>query len=222
MKAVSFSIFIFAFLLAATVQGQRNWRGTLTGEGPAVKEELSLDAFHSIGLSISGTVYLKPGATQKVVIEGQKNLIDNIKQEVTNGTWEIAFDKNVQGKADIKIYITLPTVKTLAIGGSGKIITQEAFNGLGTLKFSIGGSGNIEFAGTAESVNISIGGSGSVKAADLKVQSSKVSIGGSGNCYIEVAERLDVSIGGSGKVNYKGRPKINSSIAGSGKVVSMD
>ncbi len=221
MKALSFPIFLFAFLFVLTAQGQKYW-GSITGEGPVVKEELSLDEFQSVGLGISGTIYLTPGKTQKVIVEGQKNLIDNLKQEVKNGSWNIAFDKNVQGKTDMKFYITLPTVKTLAIGGSGKIISKEAFNGLGALKLAIGGSGNIEFAGTADSVEISIGGSGSVKAGELKVQTSKVSIGGSGNCYIEVGERLDVSIGGSGSVHYKGRPRINSSIAGSGKLVTME
>ena len=186
MKASSFFIFLIAFLFAATAQGQNYWKNSITGEGPVVKEELSLEAFHSIGLGISGTVYLTPGKTQKVVVEGQKNLIDNLKREVKNGSWNIAFNNNERGKSDMNFYITLPAVQNLAIGGSGKIISKEAYNGLGALKFSIGGSGNIEFAGTANSLEVSIGGSGSVKAGDLKVQTSKVSIGGSGNCYGKV------------------------------------
>ncbi len=221
MKALSFATGLLAIFLCSAASAQ-NWANSITGEGPVVKQELSLAEFQSVGLGISGTVYLTPGKTQKVTVEGQKNLIDNLKKEVKNGSWNIAFVKNVRGKSDMKIYITLPTVKNLAIGGSGKIIANEAFHNLGDLKFSIGGSGNIEFAGTANSLEVSIGGSGSVKAGNLKVQNSKVSIGGSGNCYVEVGEQLDVSIGGSGSVHYKGRPRIKSSVAGSGKVMSME
>lgn len=214
------SLLVLFFTVSA--QAQKNWERSISGEGAVVTEELSLADFHSIGLGVSGIVYLIPGKVQKVTVEGQKNLIDNLKREVKNGSWNIAFDKNVRDSRDMKFYITISTVKNLSIGGSGKIVAQEDFNGLGALKFSIGGSGTIEFSGSADSADVSIGGSGNIKAANLKVQSCKVSIGGSGSCYIEVGDRLDASIAGSGKVNYKGRPKVNSSVAGSGKVISMD
>lgn len=221
MKTFSIFAAIAAFLLALPLQAQSSWK-TITGEGPVVKEELSLDDFHSIGLGIAGTVYITPGKTRKVVVEAQKNLIDNLKREVRNGSWNIGFHNNVRHSSDVKIYITLPTVQALSIGGSGKIIATEPFYHLGDLSFSIGGSGNIEFSGEAKALKVSIGGSGHVKAGNLRVESSKVSIGGSGSCYVEVGDRLDVSIAGSGSVHYKGRPKVNSSISGSGKVRTME
>jgi hypothetical protein len=222
MKASILFLSLFLLSLTAQVQAQKYWERSISGEGPVVTEELSLADFHSIGLGVSGTVYLIPGKVQKVTVEGQKNLIDNLKREVKNGSWNISFDKNVRESRDMKFYITIPSVKNLSIGGSGKIIAQEAFNGLGALKFSIGGSGTIEFSGSADSADVSIGGSGNIKASNLKVQSCKVSIGGSGSCAIEVGDRLDASIAGSGKVQYKGRPKVNSSVSGSGKVMTMD
>lgn len=221
MKAFSILAAAAALLFSLPAQAQSSWK-TITGEGQTVKEQISLDDFHSIGLGIAGTVYVQPGKTRKVTIEAQKNIIDNIKREVKNGSWNISFHNNARNYSDVKIYITMPTVQALSIGGSGKIISTEAFNNLGDLSFSIGGSGNIEFSGDANSLKVSIGGSGSVKAGNLKVGSSKVSIGGSGSCYVEVGDRLDVSIAGSGSVHYKGRPKINSSIAGSGKVITID
>ena len=221
MKTFSILAAAAALLLTLPAQAQSSWK-TITGEGQTVKEQISLDDFHSIGLGIAGTVYVQPGKTRKVTIEAQKNIIDNIKREVKNGSWNISFHHNARNYSDVKIYITMPTVQALSIGGSGKIISTEAFNNLGDLSFSIGGSGNIEFSGDANSLKVSIGGSGSVKAGNLKVGSSKVSIGGSGSCYVEVGDRLDVSIAGSGSVHYKGRPKINSSIAGSGKVITID
>lgn len=221
MKTFSILVAAAALLLTLPAWAQSSWK-TISGEGPVVKETLSLDDFHSIGLGISGIVYVQPGKTQKVVVEAQKNIIDNLKQEVKNGSWNIGFHNNVRNYSDVKIYITIPTVQALSIGGSGKIIATEAFNNLGDLHFSIGGSGNIEFSGDANSLKVSIGGSGNVKAANLRVGSSKISIGGSGNCYVEVGDRLDVSIAGSGSVHYKGRPKINSSIAGSSKVMTLD
>lgn len=220
MKTFNFLAVGAALLLPLYLPAQSPWK-TVAGKGPVVKEELALDAFHSIGLGIAGTVYLQPGQTQKVVVEAQQNIIDLLKREVKNGLWNIGFENTVSTSAEVNIYITLPVVRSLSIGGSGKIVTTEAFRGLGVLSFSIGGSGSIEFSGEADVLEASIGGSGNVKAANLRVHSGKISIGGSGNCYVEASERIDVSIAGSGSVLYKGRPRVHSSIAGSGRVRTM-
>lgn len=191
----------------------------LTGQGPVVTQELDLPEFHSIGLGVSGTVYLYQGNARKVEVEGQQNIIDALRKEVSGGSWNIGFDERRVGNyKKLVIRITLPTVEDLSIGGSGSIIAEDAFEGLGDMKMSIGGSGSIEFAGSAQKLKVSIGGSGSVKADRLKVQDCKVSIGGSGSAYVEVSDNLDVSIAGSGDVVYNGRPRVSSSIAGSGKV----
>ncbi len=221
MKAFRILAAAAALLLPLSLLAQPHWK-TIAGEGPVVKEVLALDDFHSIGLGISGTVYLQPGKTQKVVVEAPQNIIDRLKREVNNGCWNIGFEHSVRSSAEVKIYITMPDVRSLSIGGSGKIVATEAFPRLGALSFSIGGSGSIEFSGEANALEVSIGGSGHVKAGHLRVNSVKVSIGGSGHCYVEAGERLDASIAGSGSVFYKGRPKVYSSIAGSGRVRTMD
>lgn len=220
-RSKSFLALLFCSSLALPVS-YAQWGKSISGEGSVVKKEISLSDINSIGLGISGTVYLTPGNSQKVVIEAQQNIIDNIKQEVKNGSWNIGYHKNVKNHEGVKIYVTLPAVKALSIGGSGKIISKGDFNNLGDLKFSIGGSGTIEFAGTAKNVHVSIGGSGTVKAPNLKTENCSVSIGGSGDCYIEVSESLKASVAGSGDVHYKGRPKVSSSVSGSGSVQSME
>jgi|APTNR8051073442_1049403.scaffolds.fasta_scaffold00532_2 hypothetical protein len=215
----------FALLLGSAFflpSAYSQWGSGIKGEGPVVKKEISLSAIEGIGLGISGTVYLTQGSSQKIEIEAQQNIIDNIKQEVKNGSWSINYQKNVRGHDGVKIYVTIPNVKALSIGGSGKILGQNSFNNIDNLALSIGGSGMIELAGNAKNVKVSIGGSGSVKASKLKTETCNVSIGGSGDCFVEVSESLKASVAGSGDVYYKGRPKVDSSIAGSGRVQSMD
>lgn len=192
----------------------------ISGQGPTVKQTLSVDNFDAIGLSISATVYLTKGPNS-VSIEAQQNIIDNIKTEVKGNSWDIEFDKRVSNHSDITIYIAMPKITSLAIGGSGEIIGKSTFNGLGDVSLAIGGSGTIELVGTAKEVEISIAGSGDVKTAGLKAENCEVSIAGSGDAYIEVQNDLDVSIAGSGDVHYKGTPKVSSSVAGSGSVKSM-
>lgn len=186
-----------------------------------VKQTLNLDEFHSLGLGISAEIRLSPGNKQEVVVDGPKYLIENLNKEVRNGFWNIEFTSKMRYSKKLTIHITMEALKSISLGGSGKISTTAPFQNLGELSFSIGGSGEITFSGTAESLKVSIGGSGTVNARELRVKTSKVSIAGSGDCYIDVADNLEVALAGSGSVLYKGRPKIKSSIAGSGKVETI-
>lgn len=192
----------------------------ISGQGSTVNQTLNLDKFESLGLGISAKVYLTQGS-QSVRIEAQQNIIDNIKTEVKNGSWNIDFKQRVNNHTDITIHVSMPTIEALSIGGSGEIIGKSNFNNLGNLALAIGGSGTIELAGSAKDVEISIAGSGDVKTGNLKANNCEVSIAGSGDAYIEVNNDLDVSIAGSGDVHYRGKPRISSSVAGSGSVKSM-
>lgn len=221
------AMLILSIALMPTGAEAQNWRGkkTLNGEGPLVKKTLDIDNFESIGLGLQATVYLTQGNNYKVEIEAQQNIIDELNKEVKNGSWSIGFDENyrVNNYKRATVWITMPTIESMAIGGSGDIIGETPFKNLGDLKISIGGSGNITFAGDAEDLKLSIAGSGKIKAEDLKVDNAKVSIAGSGTTYLHVDNGdLDVSIAGSGKVYYKGKAGIKTSIAGSGSVSSIE
>lgn len=199
----------------------QNWGPKIKGEGPKVTQELNVDAFTGIGLSVSGKVVLTKGATQSVKVEGQANMIANLDLEVKEKSWSIEFKDRAGDYEPLVFYITLPDVHALSIAGSGSIVSQNSFTGLDVLNLSIAGSGDIEFGGSADEVKISIAGSGDIKSEGLKAGSCKVSIAGSGNCFIDVSNALNVSIAGSGDVRYKGNPKVKTSIAGSGRVESL-
>src|SRR4030095_4206964 len=91
-----FIVAFYSFILLASACSQSNMRGSITGEGNTVKQEISLAPIHGVDLGFSGDVILTQGSTQKIVLEGQQNIIDNIKREIDNGVWEINFDKNVR------------------------------------------------------------------------------------------------------------------------------
>ena len=228
MKAIKFlTLFTVCLLLLPTTSEAQRWgkKRSISGEGPLVKKTLDIDGFTNIGLGLSGTLYLTQGNTYKVEIEAQQNIIDELNKEVKNDGWSIGFENGVNAKnyKKVTVWVTLPNVGKASIAGSGAIYSKGAFNNLGDLKLSIAGSGNIEFMGDADFVELNIAGSGKIDARDLKAADAKVSIAGSGTSYIHVDNGdLKVSVAGSGNVYYKGKASIKTSIAGSGKVASIE
>jgi hypothetical protein len=229
----------FAFLSPPDFLDRSVLSASISGNGDEVKKDLDLDPFHSIGLSISADVILMQG-DQKVEIDAESNIIDNITTKVKNGSWEIKFKERVKNYDKITIYITIPDLRAVSVAGSGDIMTKGAFTGMDNLSLSVAGSGDMKLegeansvsvsiagsgdvvmAGTANKVDVSIAGSGDVNLEDLVAGGCDVSIAGSGNCKVNTSGSLDVSIVGSGDVYYTGEAKVHSSVMGSGNVHKM-
>jgi hypothetical protein len=186
------------------------------------RKNLNLSGFESIGVGVPLTVHVVKG-DYKVEVSGPDAAIGNLEIEVKNNSLSIGKEKKRKkwGNKDVSVYVSMPTIKGLSIGGSGTILVEDSFENLDDLDIAIGGSGEIEMSGSAKKVKISIAGSGEINAADLNATSCEVSIAGSGEVYVGELESLDVSIAGSGEVKYKGDPDIKKSIAGSGEISRM-
>lgn len=233
---------VVTFLLVAAISASAqnwNWNG-IKGEGPSVKETLQVDKFDAFTLSFSGNVYVKQGNTQSVVVEGQKNIIDNIVTTVDGGHWKIKFDKSVRNHDRINVYITVANLTEVNISGSGDIMGEGKFTGLGDFKTrvsgsgdiamnieatsvssKISGSGNIKLGGSANALDIQVSGSGDVYADNLQVQDCTIRVSGSGDCRVHATGSLDVHVSGSGDVKYKGSPKVKAKMSGSGDIETM-
>jgi Putative auto-transporter adhesin, head GIN domain len=190
-------------------------------DGKATKKELTgLKDFDAIANGFSGDVIVTKGDEYKVVFEGDEKVLSKLDIEVKNGSLNIENKSsgwNWSSNKPVRFYVTMPSLKKIALGGSGNIETTNAF-AEDNMKIALGGSGNIRLKGRATRQEIALGGSGNVDLSDLEGEVAKISIGGSGNVEVAVKDRLSVAIGGSGDVIYKGSPDIEQSISGSGSV----
>lgn len=207
------------------------------------KEVRNLPHFQSIALSFSGTVILTQGQTQKVEVEAEKELLQDVITEVRGTDLVIrTADHNWKNMGQVRIYITIPVISALKVSGSGSITASNNLeaedlrldvSGSGSVKIDrlkaqqienkISGSGSIKISGeNASSLNASISGSGQLEAFGLAVGSVTVSISGSGNARVHATEALNTRISGSGSVIYKGSPRVSANATGSGKTVSAN
>ncbi len=186
------------------------------------RKTIETGEFSSIGLGLPVTVYVMKGA-HKVEVEGPAEAVGKMQIEVKKNNLNIERDEKLRSwKGEgVTVYVTMPNISGLSIGGSGDIVVKDDFKEMGDLGLYIGGSGNIKVAGMAKNVKVSIAGSGNVDASGLNANKCEVSIAGSGDAKVGEMQALDVSIAGSGSVGYKGNPEVSKSIAGSGDVRKM-
>jgi hypothetical protein len=237
-----FSVLILSIFTATSCvpDDDDGWWGKCeSGYGPEVERVLNVSNFKGVKLSCDAKVFITQGDIFEVVAVGEKNVIEELELDVDNDTWNIEFDDCMKNY-DLEIYITMPSIKYLAVSGSGEIRGDNFFSvqdivlrvsGSGGLCLGlyveevdgkISGSGRVELEGEAEFLDFDISGSGDLKAFNMPVEKADINISGSGDASVHVLEVLDVRISGSGNVLYKGHPVINSHISGSGDVVDAN
>jgi len=211
----------------------------IRGEGPIVERKVDLDIIEGISLPGSAKIVLSQGEDQEVRIEGQENIIDNLDLDVRSNIWHIGNKKPVWHSEPLKIYITIATIRSIRISGSGSVKSENHFtklkdvdiriSGSGKLDLdfdarevtaNISGSGDIIMKGTAQELSLGISGSGEIHAYDLQSEKADVRISGSGSMFLSVEDHLDANVSGSGNITYKGHPKTNTSVSGSGNICS--
>lgn len=192
-------------------------------------------------LSVAGnfTVTIVKSATQKIEIEGSKEVVDNVITEIEDKELKIRWSGSKKEVKNTRITIYSPILTGISVAGSANVVSNDAFEadaayvniaGSGniaynvsgnSLEVSIAGSGDLKMTGSMKKSEVSIAGSGDADLSELKSLDSEVSISGSGDCQIHASNSLEVSIAGSGEVAYKGNPSIEKSILGSGNVHKM-
>lgn len=214
------------------------------------RRDYDLSGFTGVSVAGSFDVTISQGSQFKVWAEGDSEQLDKIEIKMSGNDLDIGMKKkkDYRGRekcnsyhscANVQVYVEMPSFDDISVAGSGDL-TIHSFTGLGSVDFSVAGSGSIDASGslemngtvdcsiagsgemnidgTADKVEVSIAGSGDFAGLDLRARSADISIAGSGSVGIHAEERLDVSIAGSGDVEYLGSPNVNKSIMGSGNI----
>ncbi len=232
------SVLIIALFLSGLMFNGCDDFHCIEGHGPTETRELSLPQVSSFSYHGSGSVFVQKGETQRITVEGQRNILDELETDVHGGHWDIEFDRCIRRMNELNIYITVPELEFISLTGSGRITGFTENENFDQLVVSLSGSGNIDLDATATEIRtditgsgrirlygaaeyerVRISGSGNYKGYGMEVNFADVSISGSGNAEVSVADELDVDIQGSGNVFYYGDPEVRAIVSGSGKVI---
>lgn len=204
------------------------------------RETRNLKGFTSIGFGIPGDLQVKIGPSFSVVLEGDKNDIEEVVTQVSGDKLQIKTDRwSFHFKQKVNVYITMPEIEGLSVSGSGKATIADDIKEADALELSVSGSGKISTAGlvadqlecnisgsgniytgsgNVDRGEISISGSGSYSGESLEIDHLSVGISGSGNCTCRAGDSIEARVSGSGNVYYKGDPNVDARVSGSGHV----
>lgn len=207
------------------------------GGGP--KRNYSVSAFSGLTLAGPYDVVVMQGPRHAVRAEGEPRVLDRLTVRVEDGELWIGTRRegffNAGGAGKAVVYVTVPKLESVAVGGSGDIridkIESRSFEGTiggsGDLQidalaardaeFTIAGSGDLKVGGKVEKSQFKIAGSGDIDAEAFESRTTSISIAGSGSVAANASDSASISIVGSGDAVIKGTNKCSVSKLGSGK-----
>jgi len=206
---------ILAFLLSA---------GFVTAQQRETRE---VDNFTKISFGFPGKLYLKQGSPQKVELEGNRDVLEEIETEVDNGRLKIGREgkwSNWKNDDKITVYVTVPNIEAVSVSGSGDLIGESKIR-TNDLDLSVSGSGSMSLEAEARGdVQANVSGSGDMILKG-HFESLESDVSGSGKVVLDAAidNTADFGISGSGKIEARGEAdKVKTNISGSGRVLAAD
>ncbi|HNW51608.1 MAG TPA: head GIN domain-containing protein [Prolixibacteraceae bacterium] len=195
---------IFLFIFAGTsLFSCLDFPLCISGTGPIVTQTFDLEPFDKVEDGTVVDVEIVQGDSQKVVVEGNENMMNYIELQVINNKLHIDLIHGSFSHFKLKVYITVPTLREVEAESTGDIHLDE-FIGLESLNLYSTSTGNIHADGVFEienklRVKSSSTGNISIAANCYQVEVESTSTGNisiKGNCHLQ-----EVELHGTGNYN---------------------
>jgi hypothetical protein len=193
------------------------------------RETRKVETFTKVSFRVPGKLYLRQGSTQKVEIEGKKEILEKLEVEVEGsrlviGTESKWFNWDWDNDEKVNVYITMATIEGLSVSGSGDLIGETKLT-TASLDLNVSGSGSLKVEVEASGdIEADVSGSGDLEMKG-KCRSFDSDVSGSGSVRVDaaIAEMADFGLSGSGKIYASGSSSsVKTSISGSGKLLAAN
>ncbi|MFC1724165.1 head GIN domain-containing protein [candidate division KSB1 bacterium] len=213
----------------------------IRASGVLETRELALPDFHSVEISIPGTVNISYGSEQEAVISVDNNAFDYIKIYVRSRNLRIDFKSGYQVRdMDLTLNLTMTDIRELCTNSTGSILGQNKFisedilletNSTGDIELEleaenlttlINSTGDVRLYGSVNEHNAILNSTGDLRAFGFTSQKTVISLNSTGVAEVYVTGFLDVDIHSTGSLYYKGWPAIQRNITGIGSIINAN
>jgi len=259
-RAVKWAVFViwllaFALMLSSGFRfGKKqefsNWnlvnvfdKNIIKGNGIQSEKIDNLDEpfdYLEIGSYLSANLQIEqiPDEKSSMVINGDENLIDQVKYEIQDGRLRLFTQNRLHGENNLSIKIQTKGLKSIHSEIPGNILMNRRFTG-DDLEIKLNGAGklqadslfvssltvrsegvaSIDLSGKVNRARLDLAGAGKIDAFNLLSDTVYAHVDGVGSIQCNPTELLEGHLNGIGKITYKEEPKIkNIATAGIGKI----
>lgn len=195
-----------------------------------IERQASVNNFNGVSVSSGIDLYLTQSSTEKVVLKGKKDLLDQIKvTKDKNGVLVFEVEKNGGwsnwswgNDSAVKAYVSFKTLNNLIASGGSDVFSTNQFNlstlnikssggsdvkldlNVNDLKVATSGGSDISLKGKAEKFSISASGGSDVNAFNLEAGDVVASTSGGSDAQLNATKTISISASGGSDVTYKG------------------
>jgi hypothetical protein len=213
-----------------------------TSSTVAATRSYNVTGFSRIRIAGPFDVHVRVGGSPAAHAIGPQDAIDRLSIEQNDDTLVVkplpggwgGWPTGSRGK--IVIEVSAPTLRGVAIAGSGDVTVDKvrgdtldlALSGSGSLDIAavdvdalsatMTGSGDLNLAGRARAAKAMLTGSGDIKASALIADDAQASLVGSGDLSVGARVTAKVTLAGSGDVTISGPASCTIARSGSGDV----
>ena len=178
MKTIKILIVAFIGIIATSCHFDINL-GEINGNGNVTTETREVGDFTGVRGSAGMDVFLTQGSENKVVIEADENLMDNIEAYVENGVLKITTKKSIGRSKSQKAHVTYVALESIEASSGSDIKARElevisckasassgadiAVNVKEQMEGKASSGGDIKYYGNPSDVSVKDGTSGNVR-----------------------------------------------------------
>ena len=201
-----------------------NFIGT-KGSGNVVKEIRTLKSFNSIEAGSAFKIVVTKGDVQKLVIETDDNIMEQITSNVKDGELKLSTKGNIKNPTKMLVTITIPELKEIDLSGACDFISKSRFENnkmeielsgaseaelkvkCEKIDIDMSGASKLEVTGFASSQRIEASGACSINNYELESDKADINCSGASTVKVYVKEGILGDASGASNIYYKGNPK---------------
>lgn len=119
-------IVVLLSMFVSSCQFSLDLGDTIKGDGNVVKENRPFSGeFTNIDASKGVDVYITQEDAKSIVVEADKNIIEYITTDISDGTLKISIEKSIKFSKSRKVYVSMPIVENLRASSGASINSKN-------------------------------------------------------------------------------------------------
>jgi len=210
MKKLGFIIFVITlsigliFTVNCGFGGIKSFAG-IQGSGVMKTEPRNVSGFSKIEAGGAINIEVTVQKDFSVTVEGDDNLLQHIKTEVSGDTLKIYNEGKLSMKTKVNVKISMPEINGLNISGaSNATVTNVKSN---SLELEASGASKVKVEGEVESLKSDASGASKIDAKNLRAENADVEASGASSSTVFSSNELKADASGASNIYYVGEPK---------------